>query len=163
MKMCKTDEVIIREGEVYTEMYKVLSGKVAMYMHYGEENQYLIGVITDQRCIGDVSLLTNSPSPYTVVAMSNVMLMRIKNTQFEEFIVNNTKNAVDIMKNMAGMIVELHKDIDLINDELADYINQFNAKAENGDPIEATDALNTIQKRIMQYKMGSIAGETASV
>ncbi len=163
MKMCKADEVILHEGEVNTEMYKILSGKAAMYMHYGEENEYLIGIISDQRCIGDVSLLTNRPSPYTVVAVSNVMLMRIQDTQFEEFIVNNTKNAVDIMKNMASMIVTLNKDIDLITDELSYYIKELENKNEQSEDMEVSDVLTAIQNKIMQHKMATLAGNTEPV
>lgn len=158
MKMCREDEIIMREGETYDEMYKVLSGKVAMYLHYGEENEYLIGIISDQRCIGDVSLFTGEPSPYTAVALSNVMLMRIKNSQFEEFIVNNTKNAVDIMKNMANIIMTLNKDIDLIIDELTDYVDRLNSLPDIPELPETLN-VNTIRRRIMQYKMATITGE----
>ena len=156
MKMCKENEIILREGEHSEEMYKLLSGKAAMYLHYGEENQYLIGYISDQGCFGDVSLLTKLPNPYTVVATTNVMLMRIRNTQFEEFIVNNTKNAVDIMTNMANMIVTLNKDIDLITDELSGFVTKLNAHPETAS---LTDDITAMQGRIMKYKTESIVGE----
>ena len=47
MKKFSEDEVIIREGETYEEMYKIVSGRAALYLQYGTENEYLIGVLSD--------------------------------------------------------------------------------------------------------------------
>ena len=63
IKKYTEDEIIIREGEAYEEMYKVLSGSAAMYLHYGEENGYLLGLISSQKCFGEVSLFSSRPSP----------------------------------------------------------------------------------------------------
>ena len=35
MKKFSEDEVIIREGETYEEMYKIVSGRAALYLQYG--------------------------------------------------------------------------------------------------------------------------------
>ena len=69
MKKFSEDEVIIREGETYEEMYKIVSGRAALYLQYGTENEYLIGVLSDGKCFGEVSVLTGKPSPYSVVAI----------------------------------------------------------------------------------------------
>ena len=39
----REDEVIVREGDSCGEMFKIISGNAALYLRYGEENEYLIG------------------------------------------------------------------------------------------------------------------------
>ena len=113
MKQFSEDEVIIREGETYEEMYKIVSGRAALYLQYGTENEYLIGVLSDGKCFGEVSVLTGKPSPYSVVAISDIMVMRIGTDRFESFISQNPRNTAEIMKNMANSIVMLAKTFSL--------------------------------------------------
>ena len=126
MKKFSEDEVIIREGETYEEMYKIVSGRAALYLQYGTENEYLIGVLSDGKCFGEVSVLTGKPSPYSVVAISDIMVMRIGAGRFESFISQNPRNTAGIMKNMA-------------NKELAESIRmklaQYNLSGISGSSV----------------------------
>ena len=38
MALFKDNEVMIREGDTRNEMYKIISGKAALYLHFREEN-----------------------------------------------------------------------------------------------------------------------------
>jgi len=48
MQSYPEDSVILREGERKDEMYKIVSGKAAVYINYGKENEYLLGICTEQ-------------------------------------------------------------------------------------------------------------------
>ena len=126
MKKFSEDEVIIREGETYEEMYKIVSGRAALYLQYGTENEYLIGVLSDGKWFGEVSVLAGKPSPYSVVAISDIMVMRIGADRFESFISQNPHNTAEIMKNMA-------------NKELAESIRmklaQYNLSGISGSSV----------------------------
>ena len=126
MKKFSEDEVVIREGETYEEMYKIVSGRAALYLQYGTENEYLIGVLSDGKCFGEVSVLTGKPSPYSVVAISDIMVMRIGADRFESFISQNPRNTAEIMKNKA-------------NKELAESIRmklaQYNLSGISGSSV----------------------------
>ena len=126
MKKFSEDEVIIREGETYEEMYKIVSGRAALYLQYGTENEYLIGVLSDGKWFGEVSVLTGKPSPYSVVAISDIMVMRIGADRFESFISQNPRNTAEIMKNKA-------------NKELAESIRmklaQYNLSGISGSSV----------------------------
>ena len=76
------DEEMLREGDIGGELFKSISGKAALYLHFGEENEYFIGVLSEEKCFGEVSLLAGKPSPYTVVAVGEVMAMRITADKF---------------------------------------------------------------------------------
>lgn len=118
MQTFHADEVIMREGEVCDAMYKILSGSVAVYVRYGEEDEHLIGIYSKSRCFGELSVLSEQPSAYTVVAYDDVLLVRITKDFLEDFIRNNPRNAVDIMRNMGHTITVMQKNIDLLLDDL---------------------------------------------
>ena len=94
------DDIIIKEGEIYEEMYKIISGSVAVYLRYGEKEEHLIGIYSKSKCFGETHVLSSQPSIYTVVAYDEVLLMRITKDSLEEFVRNNPRNAIDIMRNM---------------------------------------------------------------
>ena len=145
------DEVMIREGDTSDEMFKIISGKAALYLHYGEENEYLIGVLSEGKCFGEVSLLAGKPSPYTVVAVDEVMVMRIKAEQFESFVRDNARNAVDIMKNMASRIVMLNANLNLLVNDLSE-LEKESEKAPHA--LNDTD----ITSKIKMYRIAGITG-----
>ena len=107
----RADEVIMREGEI-------LSGSVAVYVRYGEEDEHLIGIYSKSRCFGEMNVLSEQPGAYTVIAYDDVLLVRITKDFLEDFIRNNPRNAVDIMRNMGHTITVMQKNIDLLLDDL---------------------------------------------
>ena len=94
------DDIIMKESEIYEEMYKIISGSVAVYIRYGEKEEHLIGIYSKPKCFGEPNVLSSQPSIYTAVAYDDVLLMRITKDSLEEFIRNNPRNAIDIMENM---------------------------------------------------------------
>lgn len=118
MQKFAADEIIIREGETYQEMYKIVYGSVAIYIRYGEKEEHLIGIYSKSKCFGEVHVLSDQPSIYTVVAFDEVLVMRISRDSLEEFVRNNPRNAIDIMQNMVHTNMLMQKNIDLLLDDL---------------------------------------------
>lgn len=118
LKKFVEDEILIHEGEVKPEMYKIISGYAAIYLNYGKENEYLLGILSEQQCFGELGLLCKEPSIYTVVAVDDVLVMCIQRNNFDEFIEKNPNNAVNIIKGMARSMVTLRGNIDMLVDEL---------------------------------------------
>lgn len=145
------NEVMLKEGEICGEMFKIISGSAALYLHFGEENEYLIGILTEGKCFGEVSLLAEKPSPYTVVAVDDVMVMRITAEQFEGFVRDNTRNAVDIMKNMASRIFMLNTNLNMISEELSDL-------AKNIGKSQKTLDYNDITQKIRMFQIAGMTG-----
>lgn len=155
MKKFSEDEIIIREGKTYDEMYKIVSGRVALYLQYGTENEYLIGVMSDGKCFGEVSVLTGKPSPYTVVAVSDIMVMRIGADRFESFISQNLRNTAEIMKNMANSIVMLKANIGMMSEELTDILNTLEKDKGEKELAEG------IRMKLAQYNLSGISESSA--
>lgn len=112
------DEVILKEGSTEKVLYKIIHGKALVYLNYGQENEYLVGLLSEQRCFGEFTVLCGKPNIYTVVAYSDVLLLRIEEKDFDDFIRNNSSNAIDIMRNLANTVSTLSLNINLVLEEL---------------------------------------------
>ena len=112
------DDIIIREGEINPEMYKIISGKAVCYVKYGTENEYVIGTLKEGRTFGEYSLLTGRPGIYTVAAFTDILVLRIGSDEFSKFIEMNASNAVEIMKNLAEMINIFRVNVDMLHSEV---------------------------------------------
>ena len=66
---------------------------------------------------GEIGLLTQKPSIYTVVAYESVELLRIPVDDIGRYIEKHPEDAVSIMKNMANTMYNLKFDIDLLSKE----------------------------------------------
>ncbi len=137
------DDMIIKEGGTYEEMYKIISGSVAVYIRYGEKEEHLIGIYSKSKCFGEVHVLSGQPSIYTVVAYDDVLLMRITKDSLEDFIRNNPRNAIDIMQNMVHTNMLMQKNIDLLLDDI--YEKQEINKKRTED----------MKNKIRQYRLNS--------
>lgn len=142
------DEVIIGEGQETTAIYKIVTGKVLTYMHYGQENEYIVGVLSEKQFFGELGFLAKIPSPYTYVAMEDAVLLAVTEEEFEDFIIHNTKNTIDIMKQMAGNIAKLNRHVDILGKELEHIVDSGKEMSE----AEVQD----IRGRLRFYQNGGI-------
>ncbi len=119
-KMVKfpADEVIIREGEGSPDMFKIVSGHAEVYVGYGTKNETLIGIIGPQSCFGEFGMLLHAPSIYTIVAFSELLAFRITENDMADFVKENQKNIIDIMRNMANTMMTMRYHIDLLLKEI---------------------------------------------
>lgn len=139
MSRFDADTVILQQGSTKKELFKIISGKAAVYFNYGQPNEYLVGILSEQRCFGEITLLCGHPSIYTVVALSEVLLLRVTEEDFDEFIKNNYANAKAIMKNLAGNLITLSFNLNQLACEFA--------ASDRNDPQQREE----IARKIRQY------------
>lgn len=144
LRKFRAGDIIMREGEVYEEMYKVVSGSVEVYIRYGEKDEHLIGIYSKSKCFGELNVLSDQVAIYTVIAYDEVLLMRITKEYLEEFIRNNPRNAIDIMKNMVHTTAVMQKNISLLLDDLYDKNDSNRRRTEE------------IRQKIMQYSVSGL-------
>ena len=118
LKRYKEDDIIIQEGQITREMYKILSGKVAAYINYGEENECLLGIFDEQRTFGESGMLCERPCMYTIIALEETLIMRIALEEFDSFINTNTQNARNVIKNLAREVAVMRCNMDMMLDEM---------------------------------------------
>lgn len=123
MQTYHAEQIIMREGELCDVMYKIISGSVAVYIRYGEKEEHLIGIYSKGCCFGEMNVLADQPASYTVVAYDEVILMCITKDFLEEFIRNNPKNAIDMMKNMGQTVTVMQKNITWLLDDIYEKLD----------------------------------------
>ena len=111
------DDVILREGDTNDAIYKIITGSAVCWFKYGTDDEYVLASIADGNCFGEYSVLTGNPSIYTVVAFSDLLVMKITKEDLITFVEMNTKNAIDIMENMARMLNVMAMNIEMIRNE----------------------------------------------
>ena len=119
-KMIKYPEetIIIREGELNSDMFKIISGHAEVYVGFGSKQETLIRIIGPQCCFGELGMLLDKPSEYTVRAYSDILSLRICRDDLYDFVSENQKNVIDIMRNMASTMMTMRYHIDLLIKEI---------------------------------------------
>ena len=118
MQTFSRESVILREGEVSEVMYKVIKGHVELYVGYGTEKETLLGIIGEQSWFGEFGLLLRKPAIYTVIAYDDILVLKITEDVLGDFIRDNHKSVIDIMRNMANGMLTMRYQIDLLLEEL---------------------------------------------
>ena len=112
------DSIILKEGEVDLNMYKILKGHVELYTGYGTSQEVFLGIIGPQSCFGEFGLLLHQQAIYTVIAYSDVLALKISEGNIGDFVQENHKNIIDIMRNMAKTMSIMQLQINLLAMEL---------------------------------------------
>ncbi|MCR4807327.1 MAG: cyclic nucleotide-binding domain-containing protein [Lachnospiraceae bacterium] len=112
------ETVILKESDMCPDMFKIIRGNVEVYVGYGKKQETLIGILGEQDCFGEMGLLLHKPSVYTVVAYSDVSLLRITEGEMGDFVQTNHKNIIDIMRNMANTIMIMKFQVEMLVSEL---------------------------------------------
>ena len=112
--------MILKEGETNLDMYKILSGHVEMYTGYGTDKEVLIGVLGPGACFGEFGILTGKPAIYTIIAYSKLRIYRITEELMKDFMKDNPDSILQIMKNMAGNMMRMQRQINQLSDELTE-------------------------------------------
>ena len=145
----KEGMTVLSEGEVSLDMYKIIKGNAEVYMGYGTDNETLIGILGPQSCFGELGMLLEKPAIYTVIAYSDLLLLRVTKGEMGDFVQQNHKNIMDIMKRMAQTMMTMRTQIDLL-------INDLNAGTK---PDEVT--LHEVDKNIgyEMYRNKAMSGK----
>lgn len=112
------DTMILREGEINLDMYKIVSGHVEMYTGYGTPNEVLIGLLGPGTCFGEFGILTGQPAIYTIITYSNTKILRVTEGLMGDFIQENKDDILQIMRNMATNMTRMQHQINQLSREL---------------------------------------------
>ncbi|MBE5847456.1 MAG: cyclic nucleotide-binding domain-containing protein [Lachnospiraceae bacterium] len=118
LRIYDEDTVILRETEQHPYMYKILAGSVALYINYGQKDEYLVGILGKSRVFGEIGLLCDKPNIYTAVANERTTLITIDERNLGDFIAGNHVETLNIMRNMANIIQALRANVSMLSMEL---------------------------------------------
>ncbi|MBO4336978.1 MAG: 2-dehydropantoate 2-reductase [Lachnospiraceae bacterium] len=110
-------EVILKQGDKNPSLFKVMQGNVSLYTNYGSDKEYFIGIYGQGKCFGEYSCFSGNPTPYTVVANEDTIIMEIPKSDLHNFISINPKNAEEIFGSMAQQLAMISKHVELLNNK----------------------------------------------
>ena len=105
---CKKGQTIIRQGEIATAMFEIVSGQVGIYMDYGDEAQKEIGILTEGDFVGELELIDSSVRIASAVALGNdVVVKKLTIEDFNELVRKNPAKVILIIQQLAGRVRRL--------------------------------------------------------
>lgn len=149
---------ILSEGEVNLDMYKVIEGNVEMYTGYGTDKEVLLGILSPGACFGEFGLLLHKPAIYTIITFSQVKLLRVTEGTMGDFVKENQDSIVQMMRNMAGMMLNMSHNIQQLSQELEDVSSRISPdvnivqKKRDQDATMIKDSLREYAVKGYSYK-----------
>jgi pSer/pThr/pTyr-binding forkhead associated (FHA) protein len=101
----KAGEHIFREGDLGTEMYIINEGKVEILNQVGEEEQ-ILAVLEKGDFFGEMSVLEDLPRAATARAATDVRLLQINGSTFDQLLQGNPEIAVRMMRKLSRRLRE---------------------------------------------------------
>ena len=101
----KTGEYVFREGELGTEMYIINEGKIEILNQVGEEEQ-LLAVLEKGDFFGEMSVLEDLPRAASARAATDVRLLQINGSTFDQLLQGNPEIAVRMMRKLSRRLRE---------------------------------------------------------
>jgi hypothetical protein len=98
-------EYIFREGDLGTEMYIINEGKVEILNRVGEEEQVL-AILEKGDFFGEMSVLEDLPRAATARAATEVRLLQINGSTFDQLLQGNPEIAVRMMRKLSRRLRE---------------------------------------------------------
>ena len=114
----KAGTMILKEGEVNMDMYKIVRGSAELYTGYGTDREAILGILSTGDFFGELGLLAQKPAIYTVIAYNDIVLLRIREDDIENYMKNNPRDAINIMKKMASSMYSLKYSMDMFVDDV---------------------------------------------
>ena len=142
---------ILKEGEINLDMYKILKGHVEMYTGFGTENEVLLGLLGPGTCFGEFGILTKKPAIYTIIAYSNLKILRVTEELMMDFMKANPENVLQIMKNMANNMMRMQHQIGQLTTEIAELSNDLN----NSENYKTSDMIKNMLRSYAIYDNNS--------
>lgn len=101
----KAGDFIFREGDLGTEMYIINEGKVEILNVVGDEEQVL-AVLEKGDFFGEMSVLEDLPRAATARAATDVRLLQINGSTFDQLLQGNPEIAVRMMRKLSRRLRE---------------------------------------------------------
>ena len=153
LKRYEENDIILREGDTDTNLYKVLSGNVEVYSGFGTDRENILGILSEGDYFGEMGLLTGAPAIYTVIAYNNPLVLSVEKDNLLSYVKQNYSDLIAIMENMARSMLNMKKNIDLLTNDAAFLLKDRN-DTKKAQELKQRITESDIRKAMIRY--GSI-------
>jgi len=142
----KAGEFVFREGELGTEMFILQEGKVEILKElYGEQKQ--LTVLEKGDFFGEMAILEDLPRTASARALSDVKLLQINGSTFDQMLRNNPEIAVRMMRKLSRRL----RETDLL---LQRALGTTGSAAPEMPTPDAAPAASAAPQRLVHSKSG---------
>ena len=153
LKRYEENDIILREGDTDTNLYKVLSGNVEVYSGFGTDRENILGILSEGDYFGEMGLLTGAPAIYTVIAYNNPLVLSVEKDDLLSYVKQNYSDLIAIMENMARSMLNMKKNIDLLTNDAAFLLKDLK-DTKKAQELKQRITESDIRKAMIRY--GSI-------
>ena len=153
LKRYEENDIILREGDTDTNLYKVLSGNVEVYSGFGTDRENILGILSEGDYFGEMGLLTGAPAIYTVIAYNNPLVLSVEKDDLLSYVKQNYSDLIAIMENMARSMLNMKKNIDLLTNDAA-FLLKDRKDTKKAQELKQRITESDIRKAMIRY--GSI-------
>ena len=139
------DEVIFKEGDVGDTLYQINSGKVGIYLCYGEGDEKLLTTLTDGKFFGEMAAIEAFPRSATAVSLADTDTTEIGFNEVSDFFKAQPDKIIDIMKSLSDRLRALTVEYD----EVSDAIKKF---GETGEPEKSAGLIDSLKRFASVYR-----------
>ncbi len=100
----KEGEILFYEGDTADNFYIVMDGEVEVWKSYGRNDADMLAVHGKGHLFGEMALIDNLPRSATVKARGDVVLLQIKEEDFDRMIREKTSVAFSIIRSLSAMV-----------------------------------------------------------
>ena len=105
---CKKNQVLIRQGEIATDMYEIIAGQVGIYMDYGDEAQKEIGILSEGDFVGELELIDSSTRIASVIALGNdVVVKKLSIEDFNDLVKEHPAKVILMIQQLSSRVRRL--------------------------------------------------------
>ncbi len=119
LKRYNENDIILREGDMDTNLYKILSGNVEVYSGYGTDGESILGILSEGDYFGELGVLTGTPAIYTVIAYNAPLILSVGKNDLLSYVKQNHSDFVAIMQNMGRSMINMKRNLDLLANDAA--------------------------------------------
>lgn len=119
-KKYKKGDIILRNGDVYDQLYIVNLGSVKASTFNEDGKEQILYLLNEGDSIGEMALLKTEYAPYDVIAIKETYLCTISKSAFDGFLRENPEVIFAILESAYERITSLEKLVSIIASNDAD-------------------------------------------
>jgi CRP-like cAMP-binding protein len=104
--------VIIREGDIQTDVFVVISGKLEVHATQENGSKTLLAHVVPGETLGEISLFNPGPATATVTALEFSQLWRIADTDLITFMEENPGAGNILLRTLASILAQRLRQVD---------------------------------------------------
>lgn len=105
------DELIFRQGDPSDCMYGIKSGRVGIFLDYGQANQTRLTELSEGQFFGEMGLLDKAPRSATALALDDeTVLIRVDEDGFSQFLAEEPGRMLLMLRQMSMRLRRISRD-----------------------------------------------------